>query len=235
MGSIVLDRLSLPAYPLPNNVGEPVGQSHLGGGGGDITQDRGSVLRRTCVRRPTEAAGAPLSSALHGCRFTTSGGRGAHVAPVTDSGLSPQYGTLLYQNYRIPPQRKPLLPSFSTPVVSFQKASQCSVHRSLPMRLPVEVLERARTSQESRSTRPIPLPGRRVFPLGSVTTGDRSPAILCVPPSLFRKVAVQGVRGCPQHQPALPGALPTSGSCPAQPWHPWALQAVVREPSPVGP
>lgn len=29
-----------------------------------------------------------------------------------------QYGMLLYQNYRIPQQRKAMLPHFSTPVVS---------------------------------------------------------------------------------------------------------------------
>ncbi|XP_039091635.1 growth factor receptor-bound protein 10 isoform X2 [Hyaena hyaena] len=34
-----------------------------------------------------------------------------------------KYGTLLYQNYRIPPQRKPLLPSFSTPVRSVSENS----------------------------------------------------------------------------------------------------------------
>uniref|UniRef100_A0A667G2K5 Growth factor receptor bound protein 10 n=1 Tax=Lynx canadensis TaxID=61383 RepID=A0A667G2K5_LYNCA len=34
-----------------------------------------------------------------------------------------KYGMLLYQNYRIPPQRKPLLPSFSTPVRSVSENS----------------------------------------------------------------------------------------------------------------
>lgn len=70
---------------------------------------------------PAGAAGVLLPVPYSACRCHVLGlgGSGARgLGPVADPGLPLQYGMLLYQNYRIPPQRKALLPSFSTPVVS---------------------------------------------------------------------------------------------------------------------
>lgn len=68
--------------------------------------------------------GAPRGPSLQGLPCPGLGG--APGAPRLTLAFPLQYGVLLYQNFRIPPPRKALLPSFSTPVVSTAAASQRS-------------------------------------------------------------------------------------------------------------
>lgn len=140
-----------------------------------------------------------------------------------------QYGMLLYQNYRVPQQRKAVLSAFSAPVVSKLSLGSRAVSARgrrglwascLRRGCPRAAAQPACAFWRSQALSPPCLPSR--VPSGSSPLCLPSPHPHTSPQGSCSRWSVYGFYSRAQkpdscaQEPPLPPVL-----CPLQPWHPW--------------